>query len=287
MGGASKTTLEAFEVFCPKAFAGIGELPATIRDRTIRIRLERRIREESIERFRRRDAQPEAEPIRESIVALAEFHGDRLTDGRPTLPDELDDRAQEVWEPLLAIAELAGNDWPGRAIRAAVALSSDAEREDDSPSMLLLKDIHEVFSANGAQRYKTADLIAELSKIEESPWGDYYGKPISSQGLSKLLRPYRIRTMPVWVDGATVKGYKAEQFREAWLRVLGVREVRRVRSGPSIGAALNPPNPPNPDHTSDSECPHPERWRARDGQWRCSHCDPPAFAGEVLEEQST
>ena len=52
--------------------------------------------------------------------------------------------------------------------------------------------------------------------------------------------------MPVWVDGKTVKGYKAEQFAEPWLRVLGVRWVREVRSGSSIEAAPNPPNPPNP-----------------------------------------
>ena len=40
----------------------------------------------------------------------------------------------------------------------------------------------------------------------------------------KLLKPYRIKTMPVWVDGQTVRGYKREQFADAWLRVLGVRE---------------------------------------------------------------
>jgi hypothetical protein len=51
MGGANNRTLEAFNVYAPKAFAGIGELPATIRDRAIRIRLERRVRNEPIERF--------------------------------------------------------------------------------------------------------------------------------------------------------------------------------------------------------------------------------------------
>src|SRR4051794_7858052 len=53
MGGPKMTTLEAFPVFCAKAFAGIGELPDTLRDRSIRLRLERRTREETIERFRR------------------------------------------------------------------------------------------------------------------------------------------------------------------------------------------------------------------------------------------
>ena len=94
-----------------------------------------------------------------------------LTYARPHLPDELDDRAQDCWEPLLAIADLAGGDWPARARAAAIALSSGEAREDDSLGARLLQDIYNVFHANGTQRYKTADLIAELATIEESPVG--------------------------------------------------------------------------------------------------------------------
>jgi hypothetical protein len=42
MGGAKMTTLEAFPVYCPKAFAAIGKLPDTIADRSIAIRLQPR-----------------------------------------------------------------------------------------------------------------------------------------------------------------------------------------------------------------------------------------------------
>src|SRR6266508_4203186 len=56
MGGAKMTELQTFPVFCPKIFAGIGDcLPDTITDRAIRIRLERRTRGETIDRFRRRE----------------------------------------------------------------------------------------------------------------------------------------------------------------------------------------------------------------------------------------
>jgi hypothetical protein len=51
--------------------------------------------------------------------------------------------------------------------------------------------------------------------------------------------------MPVWVDGQTVRGYKREQFADAWHRVLGVRDVRDVGSGSSTDAAPNAPNAPN------------------------------------------
>ncbi len=61
MGGAKMTELETFEVFCPKAFAGIGNcLPDTILDRSISIALQRKTREEAVERFRRREVVPKA-----------------------------------------------------------------------------------------------------------------------------------------------------------------------------------------------------------------------------------
>jgi hypothetical protein len=244
MGGAKMTTLEAFPVFAAKAFAGIGELPDTIRDRTIRLRLERRTREEPIERFRRRDAEEQAEPLRASCESLAAHHLPALTYARPALPDELDDRAQDVWEPLFAIADLAGGVWPQWARDAAVTLSTGEAREDDSLGARLLQDIFDVFNANGTRRYKTADLIAELAKIEESPWGDWYGKVISPQALGKLLKPYRIKTMPVWADGEKHRGYKHEQFGDAWLRVLGGRGGRDGRSGAAIEAAPTTPTTP-------------------------------------------
>jgi hypothetical protein len=109
----------------------------------------------------------------------------------------------------------------------------------------LLADIHTVFEANGDERFKTAELIERLCEIEESPWGDWHGKAISPHGLSKLLRPHRIKTMPVWTEGKTVRGYKVEQFDEAWFRVLGVRRVRNVRSESPSQKAPNATNAPN------------------------------------------
>jgi Protein of unknown function (DUF3631) len=195
MGGANMRTLERFPVFCPKMFALIGELPDTISDRTIPMRLQRRTRDEQIERFRRRDVEPEGHGLRERLADWLEPQLDYLSGQRPDLPDELDDRAQDCWEPLLAIADLAGGDWPVRARHAALALSTGEAREDESVRARLLADIEAVFSSNGTQRYRTADLIAELAKIEESPWGDWYGKTISPQGRQQIERGI------AWVQG--------------------------------------------------------------------------------------
>jgi Protein of unknown function (DUF3631) len=252
MGGARMTTLEEFPVFCPKAFAGIGDyLPDTLSDRAIWIRLERRTRDEPVERFRRREVVPEGEGLRARLADWLEPQVDHLRAARPALPEKLDDRAQDFWEPLLAIADLAGGEWPERARQVAVELSTGETREDDSLSARLLADIRTVFKRNKAQRFKTADLIEHLSKIEESPWGDWHGKPISAQALSKLLRPYRIKTMPVKVEGQTVRGYKVEQFSEAFYRVLGVTRVTRVTPEFPRRAAGNASNAGNAQHAGE------------------------------------
>ena len=226
MGGASNRTLEDFAVFAPKAFAGIGDLPDTIADRAIVIRLERRTREEPLERYRRRDIEPEGHELRDRLADWLEPQIDYLHEMRPTLPNELDDRAQDIWEPLLAIADLASEDWSRRARAAAVALSAKGTREEEEFVVRLLHDIAAVFDESGEERMPTADLIERLATIEESPWGDYYGKPMTPQALSKLLRPFRIKTMPIWVDGKKHRGYKLEQFTNAFLR-LGVGEGGR------------------------------------------------------------
>jgi hypothetical protein len=231
MGGPHRTTLEKFPVFCPKVLAEIiGNLPDTIRDRSIPIHLQRRTKTERIERFHHREIAPQAHELRDRIVKWLRPQLPYLRSLRPALPDELDDRAQDIWEPLLAIAQIVGGEWPERARLAALALSTGAAREDDSDTVQLLRDIYTVFESSGKDRFLTADLISKLVEIEESPWGDWQGKHISPQALSRLLKPYEIRTMSIKIAGETVRGYKAEQFEEAWRRVLGVTRVTGVTS---------------------------------------------------------
>lgn len=242
MGGKNNTELQTFSVFCPKAFAGIGDcLPDTVADRSISIRLRRRTRAVSVERFRLREVAPDGERLRSRLATWLEPHHAQLAASRPVLPDELDDRAQDVWEPLLAIADLA-NSTLGRA--AAIALSSGDERTDESVTAQLVRDIAGVFAARNDEPIRTADLLEELYLIEESPWGDWYGKPLTAHKLSALLKPYRITTMPVWSEGKTVRGYKVAQFADAFAQ-LGVRSVNTVRTEATSGEASNAPNAPN------------------------------------------
>ncbi len=142
VGQGANLTYEDFPVFGPKAIAGIGKLPDTISDRAIKIELRRRTRSEPVERFRLRKVEPEVAPLTAGAAAWAEAHVERLEGLEPELPDELDDRAQEICEPLLAVAEAAGDNWPERARRAVIALAGASAREDsDSLGIRLLRNV--------------------------------------------------------------------------------------------------------------------------------------------------
>ena len=158
-----------FSTFCPKVLAGIGTLPDTIADRAIPIRLERKTRDEKVQRFFRRQATPVAEDLCRRVEEWRERRADAVGAARPRMPEELSDRMQEGCEPLVAIADRLG--WGDEARAALVALLT-AERLDDSESMRLrlLRDIRTVFGARKARNISTRTLLRELMGLEESPW---------------------------------------------------------------------------------------------------------------------
>lgn len=204
-----KREVDEFDVFGPKAIAGIGDLPDTVTDRAIPIRLKRRAPGETVARFRRRTAAAEAAPIRFDW-------GHVVTDVTDvTVPEELHDRAADSWEVLLAIADSAGGSWPARSRLAAVALSSD-EDAPASVGMRLLADIREVFGDD--DHLTPAALVQRLHGLEDAPWDDWYGKPLTTRGLAKLLKPYRVRSVMRRVDDDPQRGYFRADFEDAWDR---------------------------------------------------------------------
>jgi hypothetical protein len=102
---------QAFPVYAPIALAGIGHLPDTVVDRSVLITMRRQAPGERAEQFRRRPHEPPGIELGERLAAWVEEISHRLDGYEPDNP--LEDRAADVWEPLLAIAEHAGPDWAG------------------------------------------------------------------------------------------------------------------------------------------------------------------------------
>ncbi len=218
VGQGAAMSYKDLSTFCAKAIAGIGKLPDTVASRSIPIRLKRKAPGECVERFRHRDALEGAKPIQQSIASLAEYYCDRLALERPELPDALGDRAADCWEPLLAIADLAGGSWRMQAREAALECSG-ATDEDDSTGVQLLADCHRVFADR--DRLSTKTLIEMLCEDEEAPWSTWHkGARISPRSLARILTAFGIRSRSMRFEDhdGTAKGYMREQFEDAWKR---------------------------------------------------------------------
>ena len=238
----NRRELEEFDIFGPKVIAGIGKLPDTVTDRCIPIRMKRRAPNETVARFRRRVVEQEAIPVREWLESLADVP--LVTD--VPVPDELNDRAADGWEPLLAIADAAGGHWPATARLAAIALSTEVDT-DLSTGIRLLADIRDVFGEE--HHLSTADLLAALHDIEEAPWGEWYGKPLTSRGLAKLLAPYRVRPMQRRPGAGLVpmRGYFRTEFTDAWSRYLPTGESGTTGTSGTLGLDTTLSVPDVPD----------------------------------------
>ena len=211
---------ESFDVFGPKVLSGIGELPDTLADRSIRIRMKRKTRTEPVERARYRDVQAAASTVRPVVAEWAESVAEAAGTARPHLPNVLSDRMQDAWEPLIALADLAGGEWPDRARRAATALWGDGDTDEDSGSLAvrLLRDCHSAFGAD--ERLATLDLLSRLTEVEDAPWSSLDGSGLTGSSLSRLLKRYEIRPVKMRVQGYNepVRGYRRAAFVDPWER---------------------------------------------------------------------
>jgi hypothetical protein len=227
--GKGTFVVQDFRTFCPKLIAGIGRLPDTVADRSIPIALRRRTRDERCERWRARDGRLEGAPLHDALAAVMAPLLERLTDARPALPPELSDRQADVWEPLLAIAEAAGGEWPTLAATAATALSASAE--DDDIAVDLLADIRDFMKENPAGEWiRTAALLEHLVALEDRAWATWRKgeKPLTSHGLRRLLKPFGIHPDRFTDAGVQARGYRRDALADAGARYLPIEVSTRL-----------------------------------------------------------
>jgi hypothetical protein len=231
VGQGSAMTVEDFDIFCPKVLAGIstGRIPETVVDRSIVIKMQRRRAGETVQRLRWRDAEQRVQQLREQLQIWATDAMDTLTDAKPTLPEALSDRQQDGWEPLLAVADLAGGDWPERARSAALSLCGETD-DGASRGALLLGAMRDAM--HGIDVIATTDLLEQINTNEDLPFGAWSdGKGLDGRGLAKLLKPYGVHRTTVRIGDKTAKGYRRDELSDAWERYLPVQEGNKGNTG--------------------------------------------------------
>ncbi|WP_433577537.1 DUF3631 domain-containing protein [Nocardia brasiliensis] len=248
-----------FQTFAMAALAGIGRMPDTIEDRAVVVVMRRRKPDEKVAPFR---ARRDSTRLNQTRDALADWAEQVETEIRGREPADLgvEDRAADVWEPLITVADMAGGHWPATARAAAVFMVADAEDDNDttSPNLRLLADIREVFTRTGLSFIKSQALCDYLHAMDESPWGEWALNPSK---LGHRLKEYGVRTSHS--SDKSERGYRSSDFRDAFDRYLPpvkasqpvqpVQQATDLRQPPDIFTTPDTSPPPKAStHTPSS-----------------------------------
>jgi putative DNA primase/helicase len=221
-----------FSCWCPKVMASIGPLPDTLADRCIIIPMERKTSAETCDRLRNLDAKD----LRRQCARFVLDNQTAIAAACPAPPAGLNDRAADIWEPLLALADLAGGDWPSLARQAAIALAASAQESNPIGSLLI--DIFFLFSIQDSDRIHTRNLVEELCAMGDRPWRELaQGKAITELWLARQLRPYGIRPRMMRTADKQARGYLKDDCMEAFRRYIPKSEKDALLASLAGGAA--------------------------------------------------
>lgn len=212
-----------YKVYGPKAMAGImleRHLTSATMSRGIQVPMKRKTKDDSVQRLR--SADPEVfRDLRSRILKFVIDNKDALAKGWDEMPQELSDRQQDNWEPLLAIAKCLGEEWYQKACEAALK-NCEETAPPKSSSNQLLEDIREVLSGYTDKYIPSADLLQKLHEDDDMGWNTYnHGKPLAARQLAKFMSAYGIKTKTVRMNANyTPKGYEVRDFADAFARYL-------------------------------------------------------------------
>ena len=211
--------IQTFNVYCPKLFGGIGNLPDTVASRSIRIEMRRKLESEVVEPFLRRDVRAASVPAKSALEqwATTDVVSQILRLPRPGLIYGISDRQNDIAEPLLAIAQLAGDRWHERLREALCDVFKSTSHVEPSEGVTLLVDIRNAFEEQRADRMQSETLASFLNKVEGRPWADWnMGKGITPNNLARRLKRYKITPRKMRFGDRSLNGYMQEWFNDAW-----------------------------------------------------------------------
>ena len=206
IGGAFVTY--QFSTFCPKAIGLLGgNLPRTLRTRAIEIKMKPKRPDEIVEPFDHVDDADFA-VLRKKLARFATDYAGTLKAMKPVVPTGLNNRSAANWRLMLAIAELAGGQWPERAREAAERLTRLGRKP--SVGVTLLAELKKI-ADTGKTIVTTKAFMTELLRDPFAQWADFNrGKPITEIQVARQLEPYGIHprvTHPTKRSTLSPRGY--------------------------------------------------------------------------------
>ena len=245
----SPAVIKRYSCWCPKALAKIGPFPDTLADRCIIIRMQRKTSKEQCERSKQLDANQ----LKQQCLRFVLDHASEIASASPQIPSTLNDRAADIWEPLLALADLAGGDWPQLARQAAVSLSAGSQQANPISSLLL--DIFILFTTEKVDRMFTHSLITGLDSFGHRPWNEIRKqKETTDLWLAQQLRPYGVKPRNLRIGDRVLKGYLYDDLLDVFRRYIPKSELdafiaEQTEEPPPPPAPNGEPAPGDSEHT--------------------------------------
>lgn len=230
-GSVSRETKDAlgnfhgasFETFCPRALAGINKTADTLEDRSIIIVMQRKLAREKTERFSPSRLEHETQALRDRCYIWALAHAETLAavydkaDEYFTALDSLDDRARDLWEPLVsitAVADVERGDGQKTLTDELTALARDLCQvrdgaAEDSTAVQVVKALQLIvaqqrhgglFQGTEAVPFTPTELASLLK--EKLSW-----EKLSTKTLASLLNPLGLFSQQTRHDEKVFRAY--------------------------------------------------------------------------------
>lgn len=240
---AERFVEEPYEVYAPRVLAGIAGLKDTLEDRALPLFMLRRRRSEPVARLGR-STDTEAQALREQCALGCLTHIQNILTAYDRAPGVLehagiDDRAVDLWSPLLTIALVAdAEEDQGRTqqfLDVARDLGSVREADTEAGTTARLVQALEAIRARGIDQPSPAEL---LDALHARPGWEWVKSP---RRLAGLLNPLGIVRRQLWNGGQRRWGYVLDAGQLADLRERygggAERAAEDAEPGPGIEAS--------------------------------------------------
>ncbi len=176
--------VKKYSCWCPKVIAMIGEAPDTISDRSIVVKMSRKLTTETCAPL----AALNTTEIRAKCARFALDAHNSIAQHPKITGQGLNDRAADTFDPLYVIARHAGPDWEKKLHAAATTLSATADSENSGAGLIL--DILDIFTETASEKMFSRDLVARLRDGATASQTLKYSA-INEYHISKILRQYQ------------------------------------------------------------------------------------------------
>ena len=149
--------------------------------------------------------------LHQAVIASAMEISAAYRSARPA-HRKLKGRLGQIWNPLFAVASVAGGEWPQRCLDSFKTLALDAsDRPVLSPVQMILRDAAGLFRQTGWDRMFASQVVAGLRTLDEEL---YHALP--DRRFAQLLTAALGPTTAMTVDGLRARGFYATAVSTAW-----------------------------------------------------------------------